>query len=253
MSDDWAQDAMNSFNPDNGFGADDGEFGFDTGGVDADDIDGSGRVHISHEGFYHLELDAVAKFAKQDDKGELASPHVLVIGENLLDANGEGRGSIIMHRLYLASKGGGAPKPGTIKSTLNFLVGCGVLKKVDGKVIDPTTGTTKINTATLADRLRGMQIIGRITLEAFQEDEGKADARKRATFPFGRGAFKIDDPSVHHVPKNLEALKAIGKEHAMPGAELPKQPPVDQKREAVGSTAGASPGQQSSGVIPADL
>ena len=86
-----------------------------------------------------------------------------------------------------------------------------MLSAQGSEVIDAETGTTKINSKTLCDRIANVrQFVGNIKCDK-SDDPQYADKYELLR---GRGAFQVDDPAVADVPKNLAALKEIGKESA---------------------------------------
>ncbi len=216
----------------------DGNEGFDswdTDDVDASDI-GSGAPRADRVGFYHFGINATARPETSDkkDMSKLRCPDILLACEVLKGVKDQSpEGSVYYHNLIIAGKGGGPIESYDKTKTLNFLVGVGILKKVDGRVIDPETGSTKINTNTLEKRLNGLQFIGKLELNRGGiKDEATGERYPdRIELSWGRGAFQVDDPKVKDIPKNEEALKKIAKGHATP------QQPQGQKSTAANPLA----------------
>lgn len=182
-----------------------------------DDVDESAvgsAIVVDQVGKYHLEIaDAKNRFETMSDNGNPRRPDILCTCRVLNTVKGQSpEGSVYYHQIQLGGKGGGAPEKWQKESTVNFLHGIGLLKKVDGKFIDPETGTTAINVKTLAKRLQGIQFIGHIKRNK-SNDERYDD---KFELLFGRGAFQVNDPAVANVPKNADALALIGGQHQRP-------------------------------------
>lgn len=204
-------------------------FDLDAEAVDANEL--ASRLHVDLPGKYHLEIaGAKNKFETTDDKGGLTYPHILIPCVVLQSVQGQSPAAAVhYHRVHVAGKGGGPMEDWQIKSTLCFLQGVGLLKNQGGKVIDPATGTTQIKLSTVAERLEHMQFIGDLRIEKSDNPQYK----DRIAFSFGRGAFPIDAAEVRSVPKNLDALKLIGKESCMPpvaSAPAPKGEGTGEKK-----------------------
>lgn len=256
MSDDWGTE---DFPPPSDASYD----GFDdwsSDGVDGSKV-GSGRVEVDRPGFYHFAIKATAKPSPynsgkdgQPDYEKPRRPSILLECVTLHSAPGQSQaGAVLFHELTMGGKGQGAPIEAWAKEqTLNFLVGVGICQTRGGEVIDPETGTTRLNTSTLVNRLNDLQFIGHVKIE-------KGGPRKDASgnqmidkngnpsfyddsigFPFGRGAFSIDDPRVSHVPKDVESLRKIGKEHL---AAAGSKPPVPPSPPPAKNSASSQPGQ----------
>jgi len=202
-----------------GFAIESYEFGdVDTSGVDSSNI-GSGRLKVDKPGFYHFSLSAEPR-PMPYEKGDMSKqrkPDILLTCEVLHSTPGQSpAGSVHFHNLILMGKGGGPVDKWDRDKTLNFLVGIGVLKVVGQDVIDPETGTTRVNSKTLAARINAVkQFCGKLEMGSAGDKKdgagnviGKYEAR--IEFPWGRGAFPVTSPDVSHVPKNLEAIKAAG-------------------------------------------
>lgn len=246
MADDWG-------NPEDwGDGSKVNESGFDdfdAGDVDADDV-GSGRVEVTNAGFYHFELDAKSKpeCYRDNDMNKPCCPHILVTCTVLESNEHASSGAVHFHQVILGGKGGGPIETNAKRSTLNFLVGCGILKKAGDLIIDPETNSPKINSATLEKRLKGIQIIGKLEMDKPQPG---SQYGPRPRFNFGRGAFQVDDPAVAHVKKNLDALKAIGKAPAPNGSAPPATAP--QPKQVAPQQAPQPAERKTDMAIPMDL
>lgn len=216
MNDGFAGDS--SFNPDafDDWGSD---------GVDGSDI-GSGRIVVDIPGWYLLQIDPVARPSRYgtDKAGNVDMTYSRKPDINCVCAvlatlpNQCPVGAVHYHSLIMGGKGPGVPiEPRDKENALNFLVGIGVLRTVDGKVIDPETGTQRINAATLTQRLKGVKFIAHLKLERggpmtdrvtkepiIDPETGKQKMwRDRFGLAFGRGAFKLDDPRVAHLLPQL--------------------------------------------------
>lgn len=214
---DWAND-LPSAEGDDGFGTSEVGFDeFDVGGVDGTNI-GSGNIKITKPGFVHLGIKAEArpKTYHDNDISKQRKPSITCTCTALLAANGNPAGAIHFHDMVLGGMGGGPMTDNDRDKTLNFLVGLGILQNTAGKVIDPETGTTKIRTSTLVDRINKLgQFVGNLHLSPANSNNGK-DYPERIEFNFGRGAFPVTAKEVAHVPKNEAALKAAGLSSADP-------------------------------------
>src|ERR1019366_2374169 len=78
--------------------------------------------------------------------------------------------------------------------TSEFLIGVGILKKTDDNVIDPATGSTRIDTASLASRLKGVNFIGRIQHWVETDKSDPPKKYDKIGFRYGTGASTCDDP-----------------------------------------------------------
>lgn len=258
MSDDWVTDDF----PAPSDAAYDGFDDWSSDGVDGSKV-GSGRVEVDKPGYYHFSIKATAKPSPynngrdgQPDYEKPRRPSILlecVVLDSV--ANLSPAGAVLYHELIMGGKGPGAPIEAWAKEqTLNFLVGVGICQTRGGEVIDPETGTTRLNSGTLVKRLDGLQFIGHVKVEKGgpkKDASGNQMADKNGSplfyddsigFPFGRGAFAIDDPRVSHVPKDVESLRAIGKEHlATVGSKPPSPPPAPKQGEPAKQPAPKKP------------
>jgi hypothetical protein len=233
VNDDWTADATQSegFDPNQGF--DD----IDTSGVDGSEV-GSGERDVDKVGSYHFAIQAIPKPGRykvingQEDYTKPVAPHILCLCRVLESVPGQSpKGAVYVHRLPMAGVGGEPMKEAAKESMLNFLVGLGVLQTLNGVVIDPRTGTTKLQVSTFVERINAVkQIIGVLKLRK-SNDPQYAD---RIELVYGRGAFRVDSPSVRDVPKNAAALAEIGMSHVQQSAAAPGHvnPPVKPERVA---------------------
>lgn len=243
------QDGWEDVNPDDwgGTAAGGGFDSWDTDDVDAAEI-GSGDPKVDKVGWYHFEVSATARplpHAK-DDMSKLRTPDILLACKVLKGVKDQSpEGSVYFHNLILAGKGGGQIESYDKTKTLNFLVGVGVLKKVDGRVIDPETRSTRINTQTLEARLNNLQFIGKLELNrGGPRQDGSGNYPDRIELSWGRGAFQLDDPKVKDVPKCEESLKKAAKLHAANtanGSPAGQQPSSAQTGSPPHATAAANP------------
>lgn len=188
--------------------------------VDALDTEGVklGGGLIEIEGAYHLEVaDAVVKEElTRQNRHEIRLRLVA-----LHSTPGQSpAGSCMWHGLEipLAADREVATKSGNMFDALlgaicTFGLGIGLLKKektADGKerIVDPETKSTKLNLRTFANRLKGMQCVGRPTRRDWEKDTKKGFNME---FRWGHGVSQVDDPQNAHVPMNEDALKVIGK------------------------------------------
>ncbi len=193
------------------------EFSFDSGDVDAGDV--GSRIYVDKKGMYHFEIgDAKLDDRTQDDNGKFMTPHILVPSTVIHTVPGQSAaGAMYYERLAYKGEGGGPAEDWQRKATLAFLLGVGLLKAVDGKIVDPKTGTTSIDIKSMPDRLKNLQWIGDIKHNAeVRNPDQSVKYREAFKLNFGRGAWRVDAPEVKQVQKNVEALKLI------PGIDLAK-------------------------------
>lgn len=204
--------------------------------MDLGDVDGTkigSTIHVDRPGKYHFEITEVRpRLQRNTDNGHPRRPDILVVCSVLESVPGQsGKGAIYYHSLVIDGKGGGGMEEWAREAFSNFLCGLGVLVLKDGKVIDPTTGTTAVHLKTLSQRIRDVgQFIGEIKVN--KSDDPKYSDKYELIF--GRGVFQVDDPAVSGVPKNAAALKLIGKESAAAGATAGTSE-ADPKSQAKGT------------------
>lgn len=209
---DWGDDLPTA---DDGYASDvNGFVDFGTDGVDANKI-GAGILRVDRKGWYQFLMEATAKPLPYED-GDMSKARKPSIGVKMIvqaSDNGTPPGAIHYHDVILGGKGPGSPLTDFDRDrTLNFLVGCRILEKRDGKVIDPETGTTKIKTSTLVSRLNGKIVIGKIELTPASKNEKTGqEYAERLEFPWGRGVFHpLAKEVAHHKWLNEQALIAAG-------------------------------------------
>ncbi len=230
--DNWAQDydqaAMEGLIDDPRFtGGDDGfgEIDFDADGIDASDIgSGDARFRVKIPGWYHFELKAKARplpygngINADTGMDKKRKPDILLECVTIAsESKGDPVGSVHFHNLILGGYGGGAPNEYDREQTLNTLVGLGVLVKRGDKIVDPETGTTKINTRTLTDRLNKVgHFIGHIQFQAGKEKPADKAERPGEKYPdnlgfiWGRGLFLPNDPNVANAPRSKDPKYAV--------------------------------------------
>jgi len=230
----WGQTAENHFasSPDN--------FDFDSDGVDTTKVSNETRFDLDKPGKYHFAIQASEKLAVvNESNGEQTSPHISLTLNVIHTVEGQSpEGSVLFANLWLAGKGGAPREEWQTTQTMNLLMGLGLVVEKDGKLVDPETGTTKLNWRTWVKRLDGMQCIGDVKMS--KPDANRLDPRTqkpypaRPELPFGRGLYQVDDPKVKAVPKNVAALATIGKSHAAPEA------PAGTKETATSPTGKAA-------------
>lgn len=223
MSDDFASDLPSADDFDNGFDSPDYTFDdMDVSGVDASKV-GSGNLKVDKKGWYLFRLEATAKPKPyhDDDMSKKRAPSVGLVMHVEASENGTPAGAIFFHDLVLGGYGGGPPADWQRDQTLNFLVGVGVLLKDGERIIDPETGATKIKTSTLATRLNGLRVFGKVELsparpkkeqgkEVLDKDGNVVMYPERLEFPFGRGVFAVNMKEVAHHKWADQALAAAG-------------------------------------------
>lgn len=222
----------------------------DSEGVTQDDVQST--LQVDKPGKYHFEIaEAREDFSLTNKRSEPQAPHILCTCVVLHTVPGQSpRGSVLWHRINLGGKGGAPLDENGKRMTISFLAGVGLLKDQGGKFIDPQTGTTAIDIATLASRLKSMQFIGDPKPDTY---EGRTSFR----FNFGRGVFRIDDPLVATVPKDKGALDAIGMGHCM-AAAAPASAKKEPAKKAPAKKAEPKPAGEPVAVasedgIPADM
>lgn len=206
-------------------------------GVDASKV-GSGHRNVDKPGKYHFaETIATAKPSPYGetkgviDMSKSRKPSILLACKVVATLPDQSPvGSIHYHELVVSGSGKGVEISASDKEqTLSFLVGVGVLKKRGDVVIDPETGTQRINVGTLVKRLQGLQFIGIVKLrkgelkkdretgeQLYNSDGTESYWEDKIGFSWGRGCYQVDADEVADVPKSLEHLRQIGMEHCMP-------------------------------------
>lgn len=184
--------------------------------MDVADVDPSkvgSHIAVDKPGRYHFGISEVrARLERTTDRGNQRRPDILVVCEVLEGVPGQsGKGALYFHSMPIAGKGGTAAEGWVMESLSNFLCGIGVLVKKDGQIIDPATNSTRIDMRSLCDRIAAAkQFVGDIKCN--KSDDPQYPDKYELTF--GRGAFQVDADEVAGVPKNVAALKLIGKESA---------------------------------------
>lgn len=186
------------------------ESGFEiaTDGFDCGDLESGGLVET--EGWYHFEVsDVKAHLESIKEDGSENTPNILFTLTVLHSLKGQSpANSRLFHRVYVGSKGGGAPADGSIKSMIVFGCGLGLLKQVerDGRkvAVDAQTGQPKLSVAMWL-RAKGLQCVGKVE----KEEDKSGQYKPRFVLPFGR-VYQPNDDRVAHVAKNTDALKLIG-------------------------------------------
>lgn len=190
------------------------DFSFDGGGMSADDVGGS--AFLNKEGWYHFEVtDVVKDLGTLNDKGKEKTPTLKVELAVMCTVPGQCPANTRhIHRINMASKGGGPAAEGSVKSAMRFALGAKLIKEVtDGdktSLVDAKTGSPKINVDTFM-RLKGMHLIAKIKYQPPKDDFGE-----KWEIDFGR-VYLPDDEFVAEVPKNVDILKALGYANVNPG------------------------------------
>jgi len=195
-----------------GSGFDDG-FEFDTDGIDPADQERGG--FIDKEGQYHFEISDV----KFDVSKQKQTPYVEFCLTVLHSVKGQSpEGSRFNHQSYLSK--------GARGMTSGFGHRIGALKmiptgKVDEKgqpkhiYVDPKTNTKRVTKDTW-QAVKGSQFIGTVKMGKAREDNGKT-YEPRLELQISK-CWQVDAQEVADVPKNLQAMKLIGKTSAKPPA-----------------------------------
>lgn len=224
---------------------------FDTEGVQP----GAGRVEAA--GAYHMEI---AEAELKEQPNAFGQPYInmrLVVLQSA--PNQSPAGSIMWHEMpfpiasdkeKMIQAGGGREVSAwilTMSSLCNFCEAAGIFRKEKGpdgneRFIDLATGTTKIDSSTLASRLKGRQVIARP-----EKDEwGGGDTGKPYGYSWrcknGKGISRIDDSRNANVLMHEAALAAGGyKRFQAPQAPVPAQgQTAPQQRQAAPAQAPAN-------------
>lgn len=224
----WANDynsaAMEGLVDDPRFvGGDDGfgEIDFDSDGVDSERIgSGDARQQVTRPGWYHMKIEAKARplpygngIKADEDMDRPRRPDILLTFTVLKTVDKQdAEGHVMYHNLILGGKGGGAPSDIDKSNTLNVLVGLGICQKIDGKVIDPETKTTRINTRTLEARLNAVKhCVCHVQVQKGKEKSDKPGEYwdDQIGLIWGRGAFLPNDPKVATVPRSSDPQYAV--------------------------------------------
>lgn len=230
----------------------DQEFEFDTDGVDATKVGNETSMMIDKPGKYHVEVTSAKNYLETvDDKGNATSPHCLIIMTVLHSTpNQSPEGYRLIARAFIAGKGGGGREQWQTDSTMNLLIGAGLVKEQDGIFIDPETGSRKLNWKTWPQRLQGKQYVADVHVNRSKETnaDGSPKYADRFELPFGRGLYQVDDPKVAGVPKNKLALQLIGK---APLEQKPANQPASQSAASQATSAASAPAAPAASASPA--
>lgn len=223
----------------------DENFEFDSSDIDEKELDTSGT--LDQEGWYHFEVTKVdLRLGLLGEDGKENTPHINVTCRSLNSVRGQSpAGSILWHKIYIGAKGGGPAKQGSIDSMFRFGVGVGLLKwtkkqNPDGSekavLVLASTGSTKVPPA-VWKTIVGAQFVAQV-----QKEKPAEGSNYPPQFKIPRGkAYRPDHPDVSHVPKNVEALEAIG---IKVSTTAPTQ--TEQKAKAAYKTATDTAGHSSS-------
>jgi len=232
------------------------DFVFDSSETTEDDVRADGFLDL--EGMYHFEIVKVTlHLGLLDDDGKENTPHIDVLMRVLQSVPGQSpAGSMLTHKIYVASKGGLPAKKGSIDSMYRFAIGIGLMKWhvcQDGvkRIVLAKTLSTKIPVTAWRDAV-GLQTIAKVTKEKSNQQaqpanqqgqtagEGEEPVRRYDRFQIQMGrCFRPDDPDYAHVPKNFEAMKAIG-----------LTPPVVGKAVGTSAKAAATQAYQKNSTAP---
>ena len=215
-----------------GSGFDD-SYSFETGDLDPNEVERGGW--IDREGQYHFEITDV-KFDRSKNKG---TPYVELVLTVLHTVKGQSpEGSRFTHEAYFTENTRG------MVSALAHRIGAVIAKPTgevgaDGKpkmtYIDVKTGKAAINKETFL-AVKGSQFIGFVKFgKARTGDDGKNYDAKLELY-VGK-SWPVDSPEVADVPKNLNAMKLIGKVSAPPVASKEKTKTPPQTKSATSAPA----------------
>ena len=181
---------------------------YDGDSYDSESLKG-GSNSVDKEGWYHFEItDVKLELDTLTTSGQKKSPAILFTCMVMQPVEGQSpSGSLLWHRIYLASKEGGPPAEGAVKSALRFGLGLGILKyaqKDDREiVVDAASGQSRIGKGVWLGA-KGKQFVSHVKLE-----KGEGNYKDKYVIPFGE-SYHPADPKVVDVPKNTEALASIG-------------------------------------------
>lgn len=173
------------------------------------DLKKGGTKTIDKEGRYHLEVsDVTPELDVCDKDGHPRSPSVLFLMTVLKSVPDQSpEGYRLFHRIFLKSRDGAPPSDTAIKSALKLGVALGLLEcvEIDGRSITVAklTKSPKIPVK-LWGEAKGRQVIGRVKYEP-----PTGDYKGKYAVPFG-DFWHVSDPEVAEVPKDEDALAAIG-------------------------------------------
>lgn len=212
--------SSSGFGGDDGSGFDDG-FAFDTDGLDPAEVERGG--FIDKEGQYHFEISDV-KFDTSKVKG---TPYVEFCLTVLHSVKGQSpEGSRFNHQSYLSE--------GARGMTSGFGHRIGALKllptgEVDEKgqakhiYVDPKTNSKRVTKETWM-AVKGSQFVGTLKMGKDREVDGKTyDARLELQIS---KCWPVDADEVADVPKNVQAMKLIGKAPKPKAATPPTAKPA---------------------------
>ena len=224
-----ANGASGGSQPGAGSGFDDDGFSYDANEVDADDNEKGGW--LDKEGQYHFEVtDVLFETSKQK-----WTPYIefrLTVLHSVPGQSAEG--SKFSHSCYLSE--------GARGMTSLFGNRIGALKMVPTgetdekgqprhKYVDAKTNATAITKATWL-AAKGNQFIGLVVLRKERTDKAtgqKFDAKLEVN---GSKSWPVDAQEVADVPKNLQAMKLIGKVSAKPITPTPPIHPAAASTKA---------------------
>lgn len=256
--DSFGQQAVDALGLNEGYDDDFDSSWDDTSDVDASRI-GSGDVRCDIPGFYHFEIisaDIDLSTSDPNDMTRQRSQSIDLAFRVLQQVPGQSPvGSVYRHHCLLSGRGGGAVEDWAKAATLNVLVGLGFMEVRDGKVVDRETGQTRPRFKVYVGKMKGMQCIGELRLNKSQNERYD----DRVELVFGRGLHTVDDAKVAFVPKNHQALDAIGMGHVDCGdvetyhATMQRRQEAAGKRAARGKAPAASPAASNSAGSAADV
>lgn len=193
----------------------------DGSGVGQGDL-GSGGEQVNKDGTYHLECtDVKEELDTLNNQGKPKSPCIVFHLQVQESVKGQSpAGSRHFHRIYVAGSGGGPLSDGARNSAFRFGLGLGLLEEIeiDGRPNIKVKGANNTRIPlSVWHKAKGMQLVAKIEQETKEAEDEQGNKKRvkgdRWQIPFGR-VYQVDDPYVSEVPKNKEALAAIGKSGA---------------------------------------
>lgn len=232
--------SANGFEGD-GSGFDDG-FGFDTDGIDPAEAERG--AFVDKEGQYHFEITDV-KFDTSKVKGTPFVEFCLTVLQSVKGQSPEG--SRFNHQSYLSE--------GARLMTSAFGHRIGALKllptgEIDEKgqpkhvYVDPKTNSRRITKETWL-AVKGSQFVGTLRLGKERQGDDGREYKARLELQTNK-CWQTDAEEVADVPKNLQAMKLIGKKPYTPPAaasgdaaatKKPASTPAQTKPAPAASTA----------------
>lgn len=198
MADDWENSSA------------DDDFGYDGESFGEEQLNKKGSAQtVDKEGMYHFDISEVTPeldTLTKDGKPKAAQIRFDMTVMKTVPGQSPA-GHKLFHRISLRRKDGQPPKEGSITAALCLGVAAGVLEviKKEGRSVTVMKGTTNSKLHhSLWQQLKGRQVIGKVKFE-----KGTDGYQDKYAVPYG-DFWDPRDPEVASVPKDADALAAIG-------------------------------------------